>query len=48
MRHLLQETVTEHIVTYSDNHMRDFIDVYLKEMKQQNPQKPPFFFGECR
>ena len=35
IRYLLQEAVTEHKATYSDDHMRDFIDIYLKEMKKQ-------------
>jgi len=35
IRYLLQKAVTEHKATYSDDHMRDFIDIYLKEMKKQ-------------
>jgi len=34
IRYLLQEAVTEHKATYSDDHMRDFIDIYLKELKK--------------
>jgi transcription elongation factor Elf1 len=32
---MLQEAVLAHKGTYSDDYMRDFIDIYLKEMKMQ-------------
>jgi hypothetical protein len=31
----LQEAVKEHKATFSDDYKRDFIDVYLKEIKEQ-------------
>jgi hypothetical protein len=30
---LVKELVDEHKSTYDDNHMRDFIDVYLREIE---------------
>ena len=35
IKYFLQKAVTEHKATYSDDHARDFIDVYLKEMKKR-------------
>jgi len=35
IRYFLQKAVTEHKATYSDDHARDFIDIYLKEMKKR-------------
>jgi hypothetical protein len=35
IRYFLQEAVAQHKATYSDDHVRDFIDVYLKEMKKR-------------
>ena len=32
--YFLQNAITEHKATYSDDHTRDFIDIYLKEMKK--------------
>jgi hypothetical protein len=34
--------VAEHKATYSEEYVRDFIDVYLKEMNKQDIQKLPF------
>jgi len=46
-RFLLQEAVTEHKATYSEDHMRDFIDVYLKEMKKrEKTEESSSFSGE--
>jgi hypothetical protein len=47
VRYLLQEAVAEHKATYSEDYIRDFIDVYLKEMKtRENTQEPSTFSGE--
>ena len=35
IRYFLQKAVPEHKATYSDDHARDFIDIYLKEMKKR-------------
>jgi hypothetical protein len=35
IRYFLQKSLTEHKETYSDDHARDFMDVYLKEMKKR-------------
>ncbi|PNF32313.1 hypothetical protein B7P43_G16248 [Cryptotermes secundus] len=42
----IKEAVTEHKATYSEEHMRDFIDVYLKEMSTQKTQEASFFSEE--
>jgi hypothetical protein len=36
----VKELVDEHKSTFDENHLRDFIDVYLKEM--QSGQDPDF------
>lgn len=47
IRYFLQDAVAEHIATYSDDHMRDFIDVYLKEMKKDGKtEENSSFSGE--
>jgi hypothetical protein len=49
VRYLLQEAVTEHKATYSEDYTRDFIDVYLKEMKKrENTKETSTFSGESR
>ena len=35
IRYFLQKAVTEHKATYSEDHARDYIDIYLKEMKKR-------------
>jgi len=35
MNKFVEKAVTEHKATYSDDHTRDFIDIYLKEMKKR-------------
>jgi hypothetical protein len=43
----LQEAIKQHKVTYSDDYERDFMDVYLKEMKKlENPEETSSFSGE--
>jgi hypothetical protein len=39
-----QKTIDEHIKTYSEDHMRDFIDIYIREMRanEKNPNGSPF------
>ena len=45
--YFLQKAITEHKATYSDDHMRDFIDVYLKEMKErEKTEEISSFSGE--
>jgi len=39
LRYFLQKAATEHKATYSDDHTRDFIDVYLKELKKREETK---------
>jgi hypothetical protein len=47
VRYFLQNAVTEHKETYSDDHTRDFIDVYLKEMKKrEKTEEMSSFSGE--
>jgi len=47
IRYFLQKAVTEHKATYSDDHARDFIDVYLKEMKKwEKTEEISSFSGE--
>lgn len=47
IRYFLQDAVAEHIATYSDDYMRDFIDVYLKEMKEHGKtEENSSFSGE--
>ncbi|KAJ9573737.1 hypothetical protein L9F63_008861 [Diploptera punctata] len=40
----IKKAVEEHKRTYSDDHIRDFIDIYLREMKENenNPEGSPF------
>ena len=40
----IKSTIEEHKRTYSDDHMRDFIDMYLKEIKENenDPNGSPF------
>lgn len=40
----IKKTIDEHNKTYSEDHMRDFIDIYIKEMKanENNPNGSPF------
>lgn len=40
----IKKTIDEHIKTYSEDHMRDFIDIYIKEMRanENNPNGSPF------
>ena len=40
---MVKELVDEHKSTYDENHMRDFIDVYLKEIQEN---KDPDFNGQ--
>jgi hypothetical protein len=42
---MLQEAVMEHKRTYSDDYMRDFIDVFLKEMKRQEKTQESHSFS---
>jgi hypothetical protein len=35
----LKATIDEHLRSYDERHMRDFMDVYVREMKQ-NPESP--------
>jgi hypothetical protein len=39
-----QKTIDEHIRTHSEDHMRDFIDIYINEMRanENNPNGSPF------
>jgi hypothetical protein len=47
IRYFLQDAVAEHVATYSDDYMRDFIDVYLKEMKKDGKtEENSSFSGE--
>ena len=47
VRYFLQKALTEHKATYSDDHTRDFIDIYLKEMKKREKTgEMSFFSGE--
>jgi len=47
IRYFLQKALAEHKATYSDDHERDFIDVYLKEMKQrEKTEEISSFSGE--
>jgi hypothetical protein len=47
IRYFLQKAVTEHKATYSDDHTRDFIDIYLKEMKKgEKTEEISSFSGE--
>jgi len=47
IRYFLQKALDEHKATYSDDHERDFIDVYLKEMKKrEKTEELSFFSGE--
>ena len=39
---LVKDLVDEHKATYDENHMRDFIDVYLREIQAS---KDPDFNG---
>ncbi|PNF22710.1 putative cytochrome P450 304a1 [Cryptotermes secundus] len=41
---VIKKTIDEHIRTHSEDHMRDFIDIYIKEMKtnENNPNGSPF------
>ena len=43
--YFLQKAVTEHKATYSDDHTRDFIDIYLKEMKKREKTEEISFFS---
>jgi hypothetical protein len=45
--YVLQNAVAEHKATWSEDYARDFIDVYLKEIKKQEGiQEPSTFSGE--
>ena len=33
---MMQDIVEQHIATYDEDNMRDFIDVYLREMKKED------------
>jgi hypothetical protein len=47
IRSFFQKAVTEHKATYSDDHERSFIDVYLKEMKKrEKTEEISTFSGE--
>ena len=47
IRYFLQKAENEHKATYSDDHARDFIDVYLKEMKKrEKTEEISSFSGE--
>ncbi|XP_069687544.1 probable cytochrome P450 304a1 [Periplaneta americana] len=41
---IIRKTIHEHMRTYSEDHMRDFIDIYIKEMRanENNPNGSPF------
>jgi hypothetical protein len=45
--YVLQKAVTEQQATYSDDHTRGFIDVYIKEMKKgEKTEEISSFSGE--
>jgi len=47
IRYFLQKAINEHKSTYSDDYARDFIDVYLKEMKKrEKTEEMSSFSGE--
>jgi hypothetical protein len=43
---LFQETIRQHAKTLDDNESRDFIDVYLKEMKKNDGISNSSFTGK--
>ena len=38
----IQETIEEHFKTYDEQHLRDYIDVFLKEIKENNGKESTF------
>jgi len=42
----MEKAVTEHKETYSDDHTRDFIDIYLKEMKKREKTEEMSSFSD--
>jgi hypothetical protein len=47
IKYLLQDAVAEHKETYSEDHTRDFIDAYIKEMKKrEETEETSSFSGE--